>query len=106
MAQLIYSLQRVSVIHLFNARFKEHVGDVFNARAAFLQCDTESDSDFVENVVMRSNMEKRHVIIGQGFFTIKTKAQLNMIRFMIITDLFSYVLRAISKQLLLYIKKQ
>ncbi|XP_043808438.1 uncharacterized protein LOC110604770 isoform X4 [Manihot esculenta] len=53
-------LKRVSVIHLFNARFKEHVGDVFNARAAFLQCDTESDSDFVENVVMRSNMEKRH----------------------------------------------
>ncbi|KAF2282812.1 hypothetical protein GH714_043103 [Hevea brasiliensis] len=52
-------LKRVSVIHLFNARFRERIRDEFNARAAFLQCDTESDSDFVENVVMRSNMEKR-----------------------------------------------
>ncbi|XP_012091896.2 uncharacterized protein LOC105649750 isoform X2 [Jatropha curcas] len=52
-------LKRVSVIHLFNARFKEHVGDVPSARSAFLQCNNESDSEFVENVVMRANMEKR-----------------------------------------------
>ncbi|XP_065878655.1 pre-mRNA-processing factor 39-2 isoform X2 [Euphorbia lathyris] len=52
-------LKRLSVIHLFNARFKEHIGDIFNARAAFLQCSTASDKDFVENVVMRANMEKR-----------------------------------------------
>ncbi|XP_048230542.1 pre-mRNA-processing factor 39-2 isoform X3 [Ricinus communis] len=52
-------LKRVSVIHLFNARFKEHIGDVSNAHASFLRCSKESDLDFVENVVIRSNMEKR-----------------------------------------------
>ncbi|XP_050231299.1 pre-mRNA-processing factor 39-2 isoform X2 [Mercurialis annua] len=52
-------LKRVSVIHLFNARFKEYTGDVISARASFLQCNKESDSDFVENVITKSNMEKR-----------------------------------------------
>ncbi|PON41745.1 HAT (Half-A-TPR) repeat, partial [Parasponia andersonii] len=52
-------LKRVPVMHLFNARFKEHLGDIIGARAARLHCDGESDSNFVENVVMKANMEKR-----------------------------------------------
>lgn len=61
MALLICSLQRLSVIHLFNARFKEKIGDVSGARAAFPKCDTESDSQFVKNVMLKANMEKRMV---------------------------------------------
>lgn len=61
MAILICSLQRVSVIHLFSSRFKEQTGDASGARAAFLHCDTESDSCFVKNVMSKANMEKRMV---------------------------------------------
>ncbi|CAL1400714.1 unnamed protein product [Linum trigynum] len=50
-------LKRVSLMHLFNARFKEYRGDVSSARAAFLACDAESD--FVENVIRKANMERR-----------------------------------------------
>ncbi|ONI10882.1 hypothetical protein PRUPE_4G074100 [Prunus persica] len=52
-------MKRLSVIHLFNARFKEKIGDVSGARAAFPKCDTESDSQFVKNVMLKANMEKR-----------------------------------------------
>nr|WAU86874.1 birch protein [Betula platyphylla] len=52
-------LKRVPVIHLFNSRFKEQIGDVFGARASFLKCEAESDSNFVENAKMKANMEKR-----------------------------------------------
>lgn len=58
---LICSLQRVAVVHLFSARFKEHKGDVFGAREAFLHCETELDSNFIENVTIKANMEKRLV---------------------------------------------
>jgi hypothetical protein len=61
MPLLICSLQRVPVIHLFNSRFKEQIGDVFGARASFLKCEAESDSNFVENAKMKANMEKRLV---------------------------------------------
>ncbi|KAL5577132.1 hypothetical protein UlMin_018831 [Ulmus minor] len=52
-------VKRVPVIHLFNARFKEHTGDAVGACAAFSHCDTESDSNFIENVILKANMEKR-----------------------------------------------
>uniref|UniRef100_A0A5B6ZIY4 Uncharacterized protein n=1 Tax=Davidia involucrata TaxID=16924 RepID=A0A5B6ZIY4_DAVIN len=52
-------LKNVPAIHLFNARFKEHIGDVLGARAAYLQCDTGSHSHFIENVIKEANMEKR-----------------------------------------------
>lgn len=58
---LICSLQRVPVIHLFDARFKEHEGNVTGARSALLQCDAELDVNFVENIVLKANMEKRLV---------------------------------------------
>lgn len=58
---LICSLQRVAVIHLFNARFKELKGDVFGAREAFLHCEMESDSNFVENITVKANLERRLV---------------------------------------------
>ena len=58
---LICSLQRVAVIHLCNSRFKEHKGDVFGAREALLHCETESDSNFVENVTIKANIERRLV---------------------------------------------
>lgn len=54
-------VQRVSVIHLLNARFKEQIGDVLGARAALLQCNAESDTHFVKNVILKANMEKRTV---------------------------------------------
>ncbi|CAN1230473.1 Pre-mRNA-processing factor 39-2 [Linum grandiflorum] len=52
-------VKNISVMHLCNAWFKEHLGDVSNARAAFLDCNVESDSDFVESVIRKANMEKR-----------------------------------------------
>ncbi|XP_022639460.1 uncharacterized protein LOC106768678 isoform X2 [Vigna radiata var. radiata] len=52
-------LTRVPSIHLFNARFKEQIGDVFAARAAYVQSGKERDSDFVDNVISKANMEKR-----------------------------------------------
>ncbi|XP_030480447.2 pre-mRNA-processing factor 39-2 isoform X1 [Cannabis sativa] len=52
-------LKRVPAMHLFNARFKEHDGDTIGARAALLHCDEESDSNFVENVARKANMERR-----------------------------------------------
>ncbi|XP_059437546.1 pre-mRNA-processing factor 39-2 isoform X3 [Corylus avellana] len=52
-------LKGVPVIHLFNSRFKEQIGDVFGARASFLKCEADSDSNFVENAKMKANMEKR-----------------------------------------------
>lgn len=54
-------LQKIPAMHLFDARFKEHIGDVTGAREALLQCDTDSDSNFIEKVVMRANMERRLV---------------------------------------------
>ncbi|KAM3700709.1 hypothetical protein ACB094_05G117900 [Castanea mollissima] len=52
-------LKRVPVVHLFKSRFKEQIGDVCGAQAAFLQCEAESGPNFVENVKMKANMEKR-----------------------------------------------
>ncbi|KAI9127398.1 hypothetical protein K1719_001957 [Acacia pycnantha] len=52
-------LKRVRVIHLFNARFKEQIGDVSAARAAYIHGGAESDSNFVETVISKANMEKR-----------------------------------------------
>lgn len=56
-------MQRVRVIHLFNARFKEQIGDVSAARAAFIHGDVKSDSNFVETVISKANMEKRLVCV-------------------------------------------
>ncbi|XP_073226413.1 uncharacterized protein [Cicer arietinum] len=52
-------LKSVPAIHLFNARFKEQIGDVLAARAAYVRRCKETDSDFVENVISTANMEKR-----------------------------------------------
>ncbi|XP_054777377.1 pre-mRNA-processing factor 39-2 isoform X3 [Prosopis cineraria] len=52
-------LKRVRVIHLFDARFKEQIGDVSAARAAYIHGGAESDSNFVETVISKANMEKR-----------------------------------------------
>ncbi|KAL6544901.1 hypothetical protein OROMI_023763 [Orobanche minor] len=52
-------LKNVPEIHLFSARFKEHIGDVSGARAALVQCDTKTDSSFIENVVTLANLERR-----------------------------------------------
>lgn len=60
MALLMCSLQRVPVILLFNARFKEHEGNVTATRSTLLQCDdVELDLNFIENIVIKANMEKR-----------------------------------------------
>ncbi|CAH2046209.1 unnamed protein product [Thlaspi arvense] len=48
-----------SVIHLFNARFKEHVGDASAASDALSLCGEELGLGFVENVTKKANMEKR-----------------------------------------------
>ncbi|RDX60122.1 prp39, partial [Mucuna pruriens] len=52
-------LKRVPEIYLFKARFKEQIGDVLAARAAYIQSGKETDSGFVENVISKANMEKR-----------------------------------------------
>ena len=61
MALLIYPLQRMPVIHLFNARFKEKIRDVSGAHVALLHYETKSDLCFVETVSIKANMEKRLV---------------------------------------------
>jgi len=57
-------------IHLFNARFREQIGDVFAARAAYVQSGKERDSDFVENVISKANMEKR-LVCNEPLFQLK-----------------------------------
>ncbi|WJX53305.1 hypothetical protein P8452_39313 [Trifolium repens] len=52
-------LKSVPAMHLFNARFKEQIGDVLAARAAYIRRCKETDSDFVDNVISKANMEKR-----------------------------------------------
>lgn len=56
----ICSLQDIPVIHAFNARFKEKIGDLSGARSAYHQFNAESSS-YVENVIKEANMEKRLV---------------------------------------------
>ncbi|CAN6875434.1 unnamed protein product [Brassica oleracea] len=48
-----------SAVHLFNARFKEHVGDASAASVALSRCGEELGVGFVENVAKKANMEKR-----------------------------------------------
>ncbi|XP_023758120.1 pre-mRNA-processing factor 39-2 isoform X2 [Lactuca sativa] len=53
-------LKDVSEVHIFNARYREKIGDIEGARAAFQLCDTsESDSSFIETAIKEANMEKR-----------------------------------------------
>ncbi|KAL8507245.1 hypothetical protein ACS0TY_017967 [Phlomoides rotata] len=52
-------LKNVLEIHLFDARFKEHIGDADGARAALVVCDTKTDSSFIENVAIQTNLERR-----------------------------------------------
>ncbi|VVB08152.1 unnamed protein product [Arabis nemorensis] len=52
-------VKNASVIHLFNARFKEHVGDASAASVALSRCDEELGFGFVGNVTKKANMEKR-----------------------------------------------
>lgn len=47
-----------------NARYKEKIGDIEGARAAFQLCDTfEYDSSFIETTIKEANMEQRLVNI-------------------------------------------
>lgn len=52
-------LKDLPAIHLFNAGIKEQIGDVCDARTAFLHFDRHSESSFVDYVMRRANMEKR-----------------------------------------------
>lgn len=52
-------LKNVSEVHIFNARFREKIGDIEGARAALLLCDNGSDSSFIETAIKEANMEKR-----------------------------------------------
>ncbi|CAL5409227.1 unnamed protein product [Camellia sinensis] len=52
-------LKNVPAIHLFNARFKEQIGDRDGAHSAFLWSDNKFSSYFIEKVVKEANMEKR-----------------------------------------------
>lgn len=54
-------MQRVRAIHLFNARFKERIGDVSAARAAYIHSGAVTDSEFLKNVISKANMERRLV---------------------------------------------
>lgn len=83
-------------IHLFCARFKEQIGDIFGARAAFLQCGSDLESDFIENVARKANMEKRLVLHLTMFFL--------MSRDRLLTS-FICISREMWKQLQLYMRK-
>ncbi|XP_071715826.1 pre-mRNA-processing factor 39-2 [Rutidosis leptorrhynchoides] len=52
-------LKNVSEVHIYNASFRERIGDFDGARAAFHLCDTESDSSVIDTVVKKANMETR-----------------------------------------------
>ncbi|XP_020881069.1 RNA polymerase II degradation factor 1 isoform X2 [Arabidopsis lyrata subsp. lyrata] len=52
-------VKNASVIHLFNARFKEHVGDASAASVALSRCGEELGFVLVENVTKKANMERR-----------------------------------------------
>ncbi|XLU42057.1 hypothetical protein S245_036871, partial [Arachis hypogaea] len=53
-------LMQMTTNLLLKMRFKEQIGDVLAARATYIQqTGKESDSDFVQNVISRANMEKR-----------------------------------------------
>ncbi|KAG2261864.1 hypothetical protein Bca52824_068943 [Brassica carinata] len=52
-------VKNASAIHLFNARFKEHIGDASAASIALSLCGEELGVGFVENVTKKANMEKR-----------------------------------------------
>ncbi|XP_042038889.1 uncharacterized protein LOC121784736 isoform X2 [Salvia splendens] len=52
-------LKTVPEIHLFDARFKEHIGDAHGARAALALCDPKTDSNFIESIAAQANLERR-----------------------------------------------
>ncbi|KAH6776753.1 hypothetical protein C2S52_014314 [Perilla frutescens var. hirtella] len=52
-------LKSVPEIHLFDARFKEHIGDANGARAALALCDPKTDSSFIESIAAQANLERR-----------------------------------------------
>ncbi|XP_024963476.1 uncharacterized protein LOC112503718 isoform X2 [Cynara cardunculus var. scolymus] len=52
-------LKNVSEVHIFNARFREKIGDIEGARAALLRGENGSDSSFIETAIREANMEKR-----------------------------------------------
>ncbi|XLR66774.1 hypothetical protein S83_017446, partial [Arachis hypogaea] len=57
-------LMQMTTNLLLKLRFKEQIGDVLAARAAYIQqTRKESDSDFVQNVISRANMEKRLMFV-------------------------------------------
>lgn len=71
--------QKVPAIHVFCARFKEQIRDVFGARAAFLQCDPELGSNFIDKVTREANMEKRlvrDILYALSFFLVEKYSQL------------------------------
>ncbi|XP_056685299.1 pre-mRNA-processing factor 39-2 isoform X2 [Spinacia oleracea] len=52
-------LKNMPEIHLFNAWFKEKIGDVDGALAAFPQCGQDNGSYFIETIRRKANMERR-----------------------------------------------
>ncbi|KAG9447513.1 hypothetical protein H6P81_013641 [Aristolochia fimbriata] len=52
-------IKAVPGIHLFCARYKERIGDIIGARAAFQRCNSDIASQFIENVKRQANMERR-----------------------------------------------
>ncbi|XP_057950326.1 pre-mRNA-processing factor 39-2 [Malania oleifera] len=52
-------LRSVPAIRHFDARFKEQIGDLIGAHAAFVRQHTDEGSNFVGNVMKKANMEKR-----------------------------------------------
>lgn len=52
-------LKNVPEIHLFSAWFKEKIGDVNGALAAFLQCEQDNGPCFIDTIRRKANMERR-----------------------------------------------
>uniref|UniRef100_A0A7N0TQA8 Pre-mRNA-processing factor 39 n=1 Tax=Kalanchoe fedtschenkoi TaxID=63787 RepID=A0A7N0TQA8_KALFE len=52
-------VKRQPEIHLFAARFKEHLGDISEARAAYQLVHSEISPGLLEAIIKHANMEKR-----------------------------------------------
>ncbi|PIN01252.1 mRNA processing protein [Handroanthus impetiginosus] len=85
-------LKNAPDIHLFSARFKEHIGDVDGARAALLLCDTKNDSSFIENISSLANLERRlgNFAVASGTYEKAIKTAREKRRLLVLPKLYSH----------------
>lgn len=88
------------MIHLYSARFKEASGDIMAARAALLQLKTESDENFIDNVIIKASMEKR-LVMDQFKLALHMRTSVGLLLYFV----FYHFLRETLQQLRAYTVK-